>query len=129
MNTPDHVVAARHAMSEAQRAFNSSLDHAGNTLDSRLTEASQLVWHAAAEVASLQSALELYDGLEQTRLAAKTRLEIATAVSAHRDAVDRAKVLQREAWTGYHQSVMAAATQLAETRIDAPHHEGKRETD
>ncbi len=117
MKTPDPVVAARHAMSEAQRAFSSSLEEAGRTLDTRLVEASQLVLHAASEVASLESALELYDGLEQNRLAAKTRLEIATAVGDHRGAVDRAKALQAKAWTEYHRSVTAAATKLAATRI------------
>lgn len=117
MNTPDPAATARNNISEAQRLFNSTVQEAGLALTSRLTAAAELVQREATELDSLERALELYDGLEQTRMAAKTRTEIATAVGTHRSAVEQAKAMQHEAWTEYHQTVTTAAAKLAATQI------------
>jgi hypothetical protein len=117
MNGKNPLIAARQSMADAQRVFTSACENADRILDARLNEAALEVTRSASAVASLESELELLDALEQERRAAATRLDIASAVAHHRETVDRAKVLQRQAWDEYLTAVSTAVTKMATANV------------
>jgi hypothetical protein len=111
MNGKNPRTAACKAMADAQRTFTAACEHADRILDARLNQAALEVTRSASAVASLESELE------QQRRAAATRLDIASAVGHHRQTVDRAKVLQRQAWDDYLTAVSAAVTKMATANV------------
>jgi hypothetical protein len=117
MNGKNPRTAACKAMADAQRIFTAACENADRILDARLNQAALEVSRSASAVASLESELELLDALEQERRAAATRLDIASAVGHHRQTVDRAKVLQRQAWDDYLTAVSAAVTKMATANV------------
>jgi hypothetical protein len=117
MNGKNPRTAACQAMADAQRTFTAACENADRILDARLNEAALEVSRSASTVASLESELELLDSLEQERRAAATRLDIARAVGHHRETVDRAKVLQRQAWDDYLTAISTAVTKMATVNV------------
>ena len=117
MNAKTPLLATRHAIAAAQRQFTAACENADRIFEARLNEIAQDIQTSSATVASLESSLEMFDALEQIRMAAATRKEIATAIDHHRHAVDTAKVRSAHAWADYHTAIIAAAAKLAGSNI------------
>lgn len=118
------LVSLRQSMEASQRQFDSACLRAGEILEARLTEIAGDVQRTASKVASLESNLEIFDGLEQTRMAAQTRREIASAMDYHRGTVDGAKARLQHAWQDYRTAIIAAAANLAGPNNIPKHVEG-----
>jgi hypothetical protein len=107
------LVQTQQSLQAAQGRFEAACADAARILEAQLTEISQQVQTSAGRIASLESDLECYDFFEQERRAASTRLEIASAVSAHTASVDGAKARVRHAWEDYHQRLLTATALVA----------------
>jgi N-formylglutamate amidohydrolase len=116
------LVETRKLFGTAQRQFDCACENAGRILEAHLNEIALDVQRTAGSVASLESALELYEGLENARLARSTRTEIDAAMDVHRGCVDGAKHRLRHAWQDYHARIIAAAAALAAPSIEAGVH-------
>src|ERR1700689_7453 len=92
------IVATRILFADAQRKFGSDCDKAGRILEAFMCAIAGDAQRSAGSVASLESGLEMFDALENTRMAASPRREIPTAMDHHRDVVDGAKARLRHAW-------------------------------
>jgi hypothetical protein len=113
------LAAIRKSIAAAQRQFEGACAKADRILEAQQNEIAQYVQSSAGKVASLESDLELYDALEQSRRAASTRTEIAAAMNVHHCAVDGAKARLRHAWEDYYVRISAACAALAACQFEA----------
>jgi hypothetical protein len=95
----------KNAIASAVEAGRKNLAHAieqaGIKLEAFQTEHAQTISASALKVATLQSELELYEGLERPRQAAQVRLEIDAAWETHRAVVNAADARLSSAFLDY----------------------------
>jgi len=104
--TKKHVL--EQVVSDCRAQFDRAIANAEIALENFRTEHYQTIAASAGKIAALESELEMLDALEQTRRAAQTRREIATAVSDHEQIVNGANNRLQHAYQDYVRAFSAA---------------------
>jgi hypothetical protein len=100
------------AFDECMTQFAAAIARADTALENRRNEIAMDVQASAANVALLESALEMFDALEQISMSAQTRRELAAAVEEHRAVVDAAAVRLKQAFTDRIRDIGRAAVAM-----------------
>jgi TolA-binding protein len=107
-----HRIVLEQALASARADFDSTMARADLALENFKTEHYQTIAASEAKIAGLESNLEIFDGLEQIRMAAQTRQDIHVAVEAHKDVVKGANAKLAQGFENYTRVCMAAATAM-----------------
>jgi hypothetical protein len=106
-DTKKHLL--EQVVADCRSHFDRTIANAEQALENFRTEHYQNIAKSAARIAALESNLEMYDGLEQTRMAAQTRREIAAAVEDHKQVVIGANNRLQHACENYVRAFSSAA--------------------
>lgn len=111
-------IVLEQALTAARAQFDSTMARADLALENFKTEHHQTIGASEAKIAELESSLEIFDGLEQIRMAAKVRQEIHEAVEAHKVVVQGANARLGQGFENYTR-VCVAAAQAMECAMNA----------
>jgi len=106
-DTKKHLL--EQVVADCRAQFERTIANAEIALENFRTEHYQTIAKSAGKIAALESDLEMFDALEQTRRAAQTRLEIAAAVQDHEQVVIGANNRLQHACENYIRAFSAAA--------------------
>ena len=101
--------AVSQAVAHRQREMERAVTRASTILEAELNDITGMVNASAEHIASLESDLEMFDALEQTRMAAQTRRDLTTAIEHHHAVVDAARRRTEDSMLRYLRSIGGAA--------------------